>query len=107
MVMGYGALLARAVLAPDNKPMRIMGAVVSGTGLFLIILGGFGMKARLHYDWPMWLNIKIVIWLLLGAALSMVNKKPEWNKVLWIAIIVLAGFAAWLGVFGNTVQALQ
>ena len=107
LILGYGALLARAVLAPDNKPVRVFGAILSGIGLLMILVGGFGMQAKLSLGWPIWLILKIVIWVLLGGALSMINKKPAWNKALWVAVIVLAGLAAWLGVFGNVTPALQ
>lgn len=107
LVLGYGALLARAVLNPAHRPMRIVGSAISGIGLFLIVLGGFGMKAKMHYEWPTWLIIKIAVWLLLGIALAAINRNPAWNKVMWGVVIVLAGFAAWLGVIGKNIPALQ
>ncbi|MGE9291813.1 MAG: hypothetical protein ACQKBT_12515 [Puniceicoccales bacterium] len=107
LILGYGALLARAVLAPDHKPLRVWGSIISGLGLLMILVGGFGMQAKMGLGWPTWLIIKIVIWLLLGAALSLINKKPALNKLLWAAVIVLAGLAAWLGVFGILTPSLQ
>ncbi len=107
LVLGYGSLLARAVLAPENKSFRVWGSIISGIGLLVILVAGFGMQAKLGIGWPLWLNIKIVIWLLLGAVLSLINKKGEWNKALWLAVIVLAGLSAWLGVFGKTIAALR
>lgn len=107
VVLGYGALLARAILAPENKPMRVKGAILSGIGLLLLLVAGFGMQAKLGIGWPVWFIAKIVLWVLLGAALSLINKKPAWNCGLWVAIIAIVGLAAWLGVFGKTIPALQ
>jgi len=107
LVLGYGALLARAVLAADNKPMRVWGSVISGIGLILLLVAGFGMQAKLGVGWPTWLILKIVIWILLGGVLALINRRADWNRMLWIAVILLAGLSAWLGVFGKLTPALQ
>ena len=107
LLPGYGALLARAVLAPENRSLRLWGAVLGGIGLLLLLVAGFGMQAKGDWGWPLWILLKIAIWGLLGAALSSINRKPEWNGILWIAVIALAGLSAWLGVFGKTTPALN
>jgi len=107
LLIGYGALLARAILAADNKPVRVWGSIISGVGLLLLLVAGFGMQAKLGVGWPTWLILKIVIWILLGGALAFINRRPDWNVILWIAVIVLAGLSAWLGVFGKGIPALQ
>ena len=107
LLLGYGALLVRAVLAADNKPFRIWGSVISGIGLLFLLVAGFGLQARLGIGWPTWFILKMVTWLLLGGALAFINRRPDWNKILWVAVIVLAGFAAWLGIFGKVTPALQ
>ncbi|MEM0967417.1 MAG: hypothetical protein AAGJ81_14820 [Verrucomicrobiota bacterium] len=105
--LGLGALLARAVLAPENKSFRIGGAIVAGFGMIFLLVAGFGMQAKGGYGWPLWLNLKVVIWLLLGAVFTTIKRKPEWNVMLWVSVIVLTGLAAWLGVFGKLTPALQ
>ena len=35
--LGYGALLARSMAAPENLPVRKLGSVTSGIGLLLIL----------------------------------------------------------------------
>ena len=97
LLAGYGALLARAVLAPENKPIRVWGAVLSGLGLVLLLVAGFGMQAKGGWGWPLWLLLKIVIWIVLGFLLSVINKRPEYNKGLWALVLALVVVVLWLG----------
>lgn len=57
---------------------RKMIAITHGIGLFLILLGGFGMLARLGiiWPWPGWIVAKFIIWLAYGGLLTLVYKKP-------------------------------
>ena len=43
-------------------------SVSHGVGLLLLLLGGFGMLARMsiHWPWPGWIFIKFAIWLVFG-----------------------------------------
>ncbi len=97
LLTGYGALLARAVLAPENKPIRVWGAILSGLGLVLLLVAGFGMQAKGGWGWPLWLLLKIVIWIVLGFLLSVINKRPEYNKGLWALVLALVVVVLWLG----------
>jgi len=106
LLLGYGALLARAVLAPDNKPYRIFGSIVGGVGLLFLLVSGFGMQAKGGFGWPDWLIMKIGVWVLLGASLSLINRKSSWSPAWWVTIILLASLAAWLGIFGKLTPAL-
>lgn len=45
-----------------------------GIGLFLMLLGGFGMHARLGGKFEPWLIGKIVIWLALGGSIVLLKK---------------------------------
>ncbi|MFP4351672.1 MAG: hypothetical protein ACLFRP_03340 [Puniceicoccaceae bacterium] len=104
---GYGALLARAVLAPENRPLRIWGAVLGGVGLLLLLVAGFGMQAKGDWGWPLWILLKIGTWGLLGASLTLIDKKPGLNWFAWIAVIGISALSAWLGIFGKTTPALN
>jgi len=76
-------------------------AIGHGLGLFMLLLGGFGMLARLGLarDMPTWVWIKIVIWLLVGAILVPMKRKPQWGSWLWIAVLALVSAAAWVAIF--------
>lgn len=60
-----------------DNPWRIQVGTAHGVALFLILLGGFGMLARLELaqgGLPNWIYIKLVIWLLFGGALTAAYK---------------------------------
>ncbi|MBC2594863.1 hypothetical protein H5P28_11390 [Ruficoccus amylovorans] len=99
--LGYGGLIVRGFLDRDNKGLRVLGAVTSGVGLLLLLLGGFGMVARYggaisYLDG--WLIAKYVIWLILGAAIAIINRKPKLGMPAWWAILILGAAAAYLGI---------
>lgn len=95
--LAFGSMIARSALQPDNVPWRKFGGMMSGIGLLLILVGGFGMLARMHLGLPGWAIIKLVIWLALGAMTALINKKPKASKPLWF-ITLLLGVAAVLTV---------
>ena len=71
-----------------------------GIGLFLIILGGFGMLARLGiHSIPYWIAIKLAIWLFLGAVVTIAYRKRAAAQNLWMAVITVAIIASFIGQF--------
>jgi hypothetical protein len=93
-----GVTLHRITGGTAEYPWRKFVAITHGVGLVLVLLGGFGMLARLgiHWPWPGWIMGKLLIWLVLGALLAVLARKPTLAKPLWWAIIVLAALAAYL-----------
>ena len=90
----YGGLAMRAMAGIDSKALRKFGAITSGVGLFLILLGGFGLIARLYNNvFPAWSIVKIVIWVVLGAMLFFINKFPKLGQVWWWLTITLGVLA--------------
>ena len=80
-------------------------AIGHGIGLILILLGGFGMhsspiggelKLKDTYNliygtkWPLWLLLKVVIWVLLGGAIVLAKRRLIKGAFAWILIIGLA-----------------
>ena len=93
--MGYGALLARSLVGSDDQTVRKLGSITSGIGLFLVLLAGFGMIAKLDHSYSApWLIVKIVIWVVLGGIISLINRKPSLAKPLWWIILGLGILAA-------------
>ena len=60
----------------DNKVRGVLGAM-HGIGLLISLVAGFGLMARLGVSFPGWAVAKIVIWLGLGAALAVPNRRPR------------------------------
>jgi hypothetical protein len=88
---------ARGSLSPK------LGMALHGIGLFIVLLGGFGLLARIGImhgmNWPGWVWAKLVIWLLMGALVVIPRRKPEWGAGLLLLIPTLGGVAAWLAIF--------
>lgn len=102
LFFGFGGVLIFA-LSKSALPqvVRKTSAIFHGIGLFLILLGGFGMLARLGLakEWPMWVILKLVIWLVLGGAMAVAIRKQNQAMLLSIGVLVLATCAAYLGLF--------
>jgi hypothetical protein len=76
----------------DNPYRRLLGAA-QGIAALLVIVGGFGMLARLgllQEGLPKWAYLKLVIWLALGAALALPYRGRAHARALLIALPVLA-----------------
>jgi hypothetical protein len=91
--IAYGGLIVRSATGSQDKGLRRLGGITSGIGLLLILVGGFGLLARLNYGWPTWVLIKIAIWVALGGMIVLINRKPQLSQVLWWTTILL-GVAA-------------
>jgi len=93
--LGYGALLARSMAAPDNTSVRKLGSITSGIGLLLILVAGFGLISKMGHSFASpWLIVKMVIWLALGGLIVLINRKPQLAVMLWWLLIALAAIAA-------------
>ncbi|MEE9537806.1 MAG: hypothetical protein V3W10_00525 [candidate division NC10 bacterium] len=97
MALG-GLLLHRINGGTQQHAWRKPVAITHGVGMFLILLGGFGMLARLgiFLSWPGWVIVKVIIWIVLGALIAVIFRKPTLAKPLWWITIVLGGLAAYL-----------
>jgi hypothetical protein len=97
--LSYGATRADA----GGAVSRRTGMILHGLALFIVLLGGFGLLARLGIvhgmNWPGWVWAKVFIWALLGAAVVVPRRKPEWAGALLLLLPVLGGVAAWLAIF--------
>ncbi len=82
-------------------PMRKWAAMFHGIGLFLVLLGGFGLLARLQggAPLPLWIYIKLGVWIILGAAPALVYRKHEYARLIWLATLVLALVAACVALY--------
>lgn len=76
---------------------KFVGAM-HGIGLFLTLVGGFGLLARLGLvqGMPGWAIAKLVLWIALGGLPALIYRKPQYAKTLFITIWLLTGVAAYL-----------
>lgn len=85
-----------------NTRTRGLVAAIFGTGSFLILLGGFGMMARLGLVRgmpPGWLIVKMLIWLVLSAIVLVPYRKPELAKPFMVILPFVVGLAVYLAVY--------
>ncbi|WP_208861381.1 hypothetical protein [Leptospira brenneri] len=85
----------------ENK-FKTVVAITHGVGLLLIIIAGFGlMKFRgiSHSALPVWVILKIVIWLLFGGLMAPAYKSPKLAKILWFVFPILGLCSAYLAFY--------
>lgn len=101
LALGAAAFHTASGGTRSNNPWRKRVGMAHGIGLFLLLLGGFGMLAKLKIIWPlpMWIWLKVGIWLLIGASLTVLYRAQERSNMLWWAIVVLMIVSATLGIF--------
>ncbi|MGH7500717.1 MAG: hypothetical protein ACREL7_03065 [Longimicrobiales bacterium] len=85
----------------DNPHRRVTGAV-HGVAAFLILLGGFGMLARLGIvqgGLPAWTLLKLGIWGILGLALMLAYRGAGYARLVLVAVPLLAVLAAAIALY--------
>jgi hypothetical protein len=84
------------------NPNRKLIAALHGTATFLVLLGGFGLLARLGViqgGFPLWVWIKLTVWLVLGLAVVLPYRRPDLARPLFLLYPILGGVAAWAAVY--------
>jgi hypothetical protein len=79
----------------ENPFRKVLGAA-HGLAALLILTGGFGMLARMGIvqgGLPVWVLLKITIWVALAAAMALPYLSRTWARGLLVAMPVLAALA--------------
>lgn len=98
IVIFFSTFAMSAVRAKKHKPTII----INGIALVLILVSGFGLIARIGIShgsgWPLWLNLKVAIWLVVGSIGHVAMKRfpQHLPKVFWgsIGLLVAASYLA-------------
>ena len=80
-----------------DLPRRRLLAMTHGAASFLILLGGFGMLARLgvvQAGLPGWILVKLAIWVALSAAFALTLRTATHARVVLVSAPLLALAAA-------------
>ena len=102
--LSFGGLVLHAMnggTKTTNTGRRLV-AIGYGLGLFLILLGGFGMLARLGIvqgGLAGWIWFKLVLWLAIGGLFALPYRKPGSARLLWVLGPALGLLAAWAGLY--------
>ena len=93
-----GGQFAMALNDHDSKkpPARKWIGMVHGIGLLLVLVGGFGMLARLKLGFPVWSMMKVVIWVAFGGLGFLAARKKSLAGAIWLATLALGVLAAYL-----------
>lgn len=98
--LAFGAMIHHVVNQGKRETTvwRKQVAITHGVGVFLILLGGFGMLARLGIHWPFpgWVFAKVVIWAVFGGLIAVVYRKPGAARSLWLLLLALGVAATYL-----------
>ena len=92
---GAAALAAAGAPAPAGQLYRAL----HGVALVVLLVAGFGALARLGLSspgaWPAWVWAKLLIWLLFGAALTLVSRAAKRAGIVLVGLVLLGALAAW------------
>ncbi len=82
------------------KPQGPLWKIITGLSSFMILVAGMGMIQRGALGYPMWVQAKLVIWLVVTGLGHLVAKRfpAQAQKAYWITM-VLAILAAILAVY--------
>lgn len=97
---GLWVLSAKAAEGPGDGTRRILAAT-HGIGLVIILIAGFGMMARLGImgGWPLWIWIKLAVWLVVAATPMLLRRARSSSTALFLLLSVIGATAAWAAIF--------
>ena len=103
MLLFFGlssALTLKMAGAPFTGAVKKMAFITHGVGLLMMLVGGFGLLARLGFmgNMPNWALAKLGIWVLMGAGIALAKRKGQIGWPLMILFVGLGTTAAWLAV---------
>ena len=88
------ALTFQAFAAPDEARRRAT-MIATGVLALLMLTGGFGLLARMQYDWAPWIFIKIGCWLVVSAMAGLAFRRPHLAKQLTLVTTAVVLLAVW------------
>jgi len=80
----------------ETNHWRKFIAIMHGVGVTLVLVAGFGLLARLgiHWPWPLWVIVKLSVWLVIGAFPTLVYRRVLSPIGAWWVLTLLALIAA-------------
>ena len=105
IMSGLGGMAFQAAGGADcgSRGLRRVAMGLHGLGVFLILLGGFGMLARLGIvhgaSWPGWLWVKVAVWGMLAAVALLPYRWPATAVPLLLLLPLLGGLAAYMAIY--------
>lgn len=94
----------------EKAPRAKMVGMLHGIGLVLILISGFGMQAKYGYGFPVWIILKVLLWVGLGALLAFAKKgtlSPRNAVIIGLALGFIAAYAGLFGKFGWSIPSYE
>ncbi len=66
-----------SVLGAPTPKRRKKALMLTGILSLVMLVGGFGLLARLNFGWPGWIIAKILCWVVLSALAGLAFRKPK------------------------------
>ncbi|MEY4608192.1 MAG: hypothetical protein RL625_409 [Gemmatimonadota bacterium] len=89
-------------LKVENAARRLLIGM-HGAGVLFILVGGFGLLARIGFahgsGFPFWLWVKLGLWTVFAVVAALPYRRPAMGRVLLLAVPVLAMAAAAMAVY--------
>ncbi len=101
-VLGGIALHAMNGGTKRDNVGRVLVASLHGLALLIILVGGFGMLARLGIvqgGLPGWVYAKLGIWILLPFIGMIPYRRPAAAKWVLVSLPIFGGLAAWIAIY--------
>ncbi len=99
-----GGLAVHAINGGDkaSNSARKLVMISHGLASLLVLVAGFGLLARLggmSWPFPLWVWLKLGIWLLMGALLALPYKMPHLARPIFLALPVIGAVAAAIALY--------
>jgi len=89
----------------ENAARRLLISM-HGLGALLVLVGGFGLLARIGFahgsGFPLWLWVKLAVWAALAAVAFLPYRLPQTTRALIVALPLFAALAAAMAVYKPT-----
>jgi hypothetical protein len=81
--------------------IKVFSFSLHGLGLFLILLSGFGLLARLGLarEMPTWAYVKLAIWGTLALFVSLLKRKGHLGWPIYLTLLTVLLFAAYTATY--------
>ncbi len=102
VLVALGGLSVHAFRGEEGQdpPKKGLLAATHGVGMLLMIGAGFGMLHALGGGMmPGWIHPKMLLWVILGAAYSVLKRKPSAAMVMWLLIPVIVALGAAIALY--------
>ncbi len=78
------------VFAKPDPATRKSNLMMAGLFALIMLVGGFGLQARLNYEWFNWILVKVACWVVLTALAGIAYRKPQSiASLVWVCRIVV------------------